>query len=84
VEQELWGSLQNQAEADILKILASRQPQTEAELILNNLHKSKQSARRRALANLGERWLIKSDASGYFIPYECFRRWIRLNYLGEL
>jgi len=64
-------------------VLARRQPQTEAELIPALLPKSKQSARRRALANLGERWLLKSDASGYFIPYDCFRRWIRLNYLGE-
>jgi formylglycine-generating enzyme required for sulfatase activity len=83
VEQELWGSLHNQAEADVLTALAKRQPQIETELIPARLPKSKQLARRRALANLNERWLLKSDASGYFIPYDCFRRWIRLNYPGE-
>lgn len=83
VEQELWGSVHNQAEADVLMALAKRQPQTETELIPARLPKSKQLARRRALANLSERWLLKSDASGYFIPYDCYRRWIRLNYPGE-
>lgn len=83
VERELWGSIHNQAEAEVLMELAKRQPQTETELIPTRLPKSKQLARRRALANLNERWLLKSDASGYFIPYDCFRRWIRLNYLEE-
>lgn len=83
VERELWGSIYNQAEAEVLMELAKRQPQTATELIPARLSKSEQLARRRALANLNERWLLKSDASGYFIPYDCFRRWIRLNYLEE-
>lgn len=83
IEQELWGALYSQTEAQMLTALARHQPQTETELIPAHLPKSEQLARHRALANLNERWLLKSDTSGYFIPYDCFRHWIRLNYLGE-
>jgi hypothetical protein len=65
-----------------LLALAKRQPQTTTELVPARLPKSEQSALRRALANLSERWLLKSDANGYFIPYDCFRCWINLNYPG--
>jgi hypothetical protein len=74
--------------------LARSQPQTEAELMTESLPKPKQSAQEDPMAELSERgnpvtelserWLIKSNASGYFIPHDSFRRWIRLNYLGEL
>ena len=84
IQGELWGSLQNQAEEEILTTLARRQPQTAIELIPESLPKPEQSGRSRALTSLGERWLIKSDVNGYFIPYDCFRRWIRQNYFEGL
>lgn len=83
LEQELWGTLQDQAETTMLKALASYQPQTEIELIPEDLPNTERLARQRALEGLSERWLIRTGDGGYFIPYGCFRRWIRLNYLGS-
>jgi hypothetical protein len=83
LEQELWGTLRSRAEVTILKALANHQPQTEIELIPEGLSTIERLTRQRALEELNERWLIRIGASGYFIPYGCFYRWIRWNHPGS-
>ena len=83
LEQELWGTLQSQAEVTILKALASHQPQTEIELTPEDLSNTERIARQAALGSLSERYLIREAGdNGYCIPYDCFCRWIRMSFLG--
>jgi tetratricopeptide (TPR) repeat protein len=80
VEQELWGTIRDSFEHQILLSLAKEQPQTGAALIPQHLPPEQRNGLEKAVRSLAERWIIVKGPEGYTIPYGCLRRWISANY----
>jgi hypothetical protein len=74
------------AEADLLKALATTQPQSEEKLVLSNLPPERRRAQQLALDHLHDLNLIRQVEGGWELTIPLYREWIRryiLNLPGE-